>query len=104
MVERDQDRRRSGGERPPLTARSGQRARVEQVAFHEQRDVLERDARQRRRLDQRLGLALFLARGFVLQLLRAALGELLLVEHGGGDLTARDVDDRSWLTVGQADR
>ena len=104
MIERDQDRRRRRVERHRLSARRGERTRVEQVAFHEQRDVLERDARERRRLDQRLLLALFLRRVLVGELLRATLAELLIGEHAGGNLTAGDVDHRCGLAVREPDR
>ncbi len=87
-----------------MTARRGQRAGVEQVALHEQRDVLERDARERRRFDQRLLLALLLRRVLVRDLHLAALGELVLHEHRRGDLPLGDVHDRGGLPVGQPDR
>ena len=104
VIERDQRARRRGVERDRLAARRGERAGVEQVALHEQGDVLERGPRQRGRLDQRLLLALFLARALVRELGRAALRELALGEHGGRDLAARDIDDRGRRAVRQADR
>ena len=104
MVERDQHRRRGGVKRDRLRARRGQRAGVEQIAFHEQRDVLERGPRQWRRLDQRLLFELLGRCLLVRELHRAAFGELALGEHRRGDLTARDVDDWRGLATGEADR
>src|SRR5262249_18650980 len=67
VIERDQHRGRRRVERDRLAARRRERARVEQVALHEQRDVLERDPGERRRLDQRLLLPLLLGRVLVLE-------------------------------------
>ena len=56
------------------------------------------------RLEQRLGLELFLGRLLVRDLGGAALGEDVLGEHRGADLTAGDVDHRGRLPVREADR
>jgi hypothetical protein len=104
LIERQQRRGRGGVERDRLAVGGRQRARVEQVALHEQGEVLERDPGQRRGLDQRLGLALLVGRGLVRDLCSAALLQVAIGEHRGRDLAARDIDHRGGLAAGEADR
>ena len=90
----DDDPGRGGVERDRRAAGVHHRHAVEDVALGEHRHVLARGPGQRRRLDQRLGLALLGVHRLPAHAVVLALGQGVGLEHASGDLTVGDVDDR----------